>query len=70
MQPHQGLGLRQVLSQHGGDGPALIVSQEVLGIKGVGPGFKERRIEVPDLKGINWAKNLVVIGGRHRVVVQ
>ncbi len=43
---------------HGGNTPALILSREVLGIKGIGPGFKECRIEVPDLKGIDWAKGV------------
>jgi hypothetical protein len=41
---------------HGGNIPALILSREVLGIKSEGPGFKQCRIEVPDLPSIDWAK--------------
>jgi len=43
---------------HGGNAPAFILSQEVLGIKSVGPGFKECRIEVPDLESIDWAEGV------------
>jgi len=43
---------------HGGNAPALILSQEVLGIKSVGPGFQECRIDVPNLQSIDWARGV------------
>ena len=42
----------------GGAGPALVLSLEVLGIKSVGPGFQECRIEVPKLETVHWAKGV------------
>jgi hypothetical protein len=43
---------------HGGVAPALVLSREVLGIKGVGPGFQECRIEVPALESVEWARGV------------
>ena len=42
----------------GGCSPALLLSREVLGIKGVGAGFQECRIEVPRLKSVGWARGV------------
>ena len=43
---------------HGGNIPAWILSRDVLGIKSDGPGFKQCRIDVPDLESIDWAKGV------------
>src|SRR5437899_3239792 len=43
---------------HGGVGPALLLSQEVLGVHGVGTGFAECRIEVPEIQSVTWARGV------------
>jgi hypothetical protein len=43
---------------HGGVGPALLLSQEVLGVHRVGAGLEECRIEVPQLDSVTWARGI------------
>ena len=43
---------------HGGTAPALLLSREVLGVKSVGAGFRECRIEVPELESVEWARGV------------
>jgi hypothetical protein len=43
---------------HGGNAPAFVLSREVLGVKSVGPGFQECRVEIPELESVDWAKGV------------
>jgi alpha-L-rhamnosidase len=43
---------------HGGVGPALLLSQGVLGVQGIGAGFEECRITVPKLETVAWVRGV------------